>query len=62
MTKINKARQYIDASIALLECVDIPEKRDKWNYEEDSDTFEHYFSSLRVVRRLILKAMNEVKK
>lgn len=62
MIKIDKARQYIDTSIALLKCVDIPEKRDEWNYKEDSDTIESYLSSLRVVRRLILKAMNEVKK
>lgn len=58
----DKAQQYINATISLLECVDVPVKRDKWNYEDGSDTFEHYLSSLRVARKLILKAMNEVKK
>ena len=58
----DKAQQYINATISLLECVEVPVKRDKWNYEDGSDTFEHYLSSLRVARKLILKAMNEVKK
>lgn len=58
----SKAQQYINATISLLECVEVPKRRDKWNYDEDSDTDEHYLSSLRVARRLILKAMHEVKK
>ena len=62
MIKVDKAQQYINTSIALLKCVDIPEKKDMWNYKEGSDTIESYLSSLRVVRKLILKAMNEVKK
>lgn len=58
----SKAQQYINATISLLECVEVPVRRDKWNYEEDSDTDEHCLSSLRVARRLILKAMHEVKR
>lgn len=58
----DKAQQYINATISLLECIEVPVKRNKWDYEDGSDTFEHYLSSLRVARKLILKAMNEVKK
>lgn len=62
MIETNKAQQYINATISLLECVEVPVKRSRWEYEEGSDTVESYLSSLRVARQLILKAMNEVRK
>lgn len=62
MINIDRAQKYIDASISLLQCVTVPVKRDRWNYDEGSDTIENYLSSLRVARKLILRAMNEVKK